>query len=145
MVIAGVRPNIVLAATVVVTALAGWGNGMAWAFLAGTTANLLGFEPLGLVPLALLVASALVAGVGRVFGRVTWLIALVGAVASLAYDAVVLGTLTLLGTGVATTDPAVVLVPAALLNAALTTVVFLLAWLVRRQIAAQEIAADAPR
>ncbi len=45
--IAGVRPNLMLVAVVLVTALAGFGPGVVWAFAGGLTANLLTHEPLG--------------------------------------------------------------------------------------------------
>ncbi|MFN2484521.1 MAG: rod shape-determining protein MreD [Candidatus Limnocylindria bacterium] len=124
LVIGGVRPNVVLVFVVVITAVFGFGHGIVWAFVAGTTANVLGFEPLGLVPFGLLVAAALVGGAERAVGRLTWLVPLAAAAASVAYDAVALGVLGLLGLGVRDPDPLGVMLPAAMLNAAAAAVVF---------------------
>ena len=71
-VVAGVKPNLVLVAVVLVTCLAGFVPGITWAFVAGLTANLLVGEPLGSVPLVLLVVAALVAGGSRVLGGLVW-------------------------------------------------------------------------
>jgi len=72
-VVAGVKPNLVLVAVVLVTCLAGFVPGITWAFVAGLTANLLVGEPLGSVPLVLLVVAALVAGGSRVLGGLIWI------------------------------------------------------------------------
>jgi len=72
-VVAGVKPNLVLVAVVLVTCIAGFMPGVVWAFVAGLTANLLVGEPLGSVPLILLLVAALVSGGGRVFGRLVWI------------------------------------------------------------------------
>ncbi len=71
--IGGVKPNLVLVAVVLITALAGFMPGITWAFAAGLTANLLVGDPLGSVPLAMLLVAALVAGGGRLLGRVVWI------------------------------------------------------------------------
>jgi rod shape-determining protein MreD len=71
-VIAGVKPNLVLVAVVLVTILVGFTPGITWAFVAGLTANLLVGEPLGSVPLVLLLVAVLVAGGSRVLGGLTW-------------------------------------------------------------------------
>src|SRR5918994_6949548 len=67
-VVGGVKPNLVLVAVVLVTCLAGFQPGIIWAFVAGLTANLLVGEPLGSVPLLMLLVSAMVAGGGRILG-----------------------------------------------------------------------------
>ena len=72
-VIGGVKPNLVLIAVVLVTAYGGFLPGMVTAFVAGLTANLLVSEPLGSIPLAMLLVAALVAGGARVLGRVSLL------------------------------------------------------------------------
>jgi rod shape-determining protein MreD len=71
-VIAGVKPNLVLVAVVLVTTLIGFTPGITWAFVAGVTANLLVGEPLGSVPLVLLLVSVLVAGGSRILGGLIW-------------------------------------------------------------------------
>lgn len=72
LVIGDVHPNLVLVAVVLVTALGGFGPGVAWAFIGGLTANLLTRDPLGSLPLGLLLVAAAVAGGERVFGRLSW-------------------------------------------------------------------------
>jgi rod shape-determining protein MreD len=137
--IAGVRPNLVLVAVVVVTAVFGFGQGMLWAFVAGTTANLLGFEPLGLVPLGLLAAAGLVAAADRALGRLTWLLPLAAAAASLVYDLISLGVLAVLGNGVRDPNPLTVMLPAAAVNAALAAVLFVPVFLVARRAADEQV------
>lgn len=70
--VGGVKPNLVLVAVVLVTLLFGFLPGITWAFVAGLAANLLVGEPLGSVPLAMLVVAALAAGGARVLGRMSW-------------------------------------------------------------------------
>ena len=72
-VVGGVKPNLVLVAVVLVTCLAGFLPGITLAFVAGLTANLLVGEPLGSVPLLMLVIAAMVAGGSRVFGGLIWI------------------------------------------------------------------------
>ena len=72
LVIGDVHPNLVLVAVVLVTAVGGFGPGVAWAFIGGLTANLLTRDPLGSLPLGLLLVAAAVAGGERVFGRLSW-------------------------------------------------------------------------
>ncbi len=72
-VIFGVKPNLVLVAVVLVTCIAGFLPGITWAFVAGLTANLLVGEPLGSVPLVLLLVAVLVAGGSRVVGGMVWI------------------------------------------------------------------------
>jgi rod shape-determining protein MreD len=71
-VIGGVKPNLVLVAVVLVTVLIGFLPGVVWAFVGGLTANLLVGEPLGAVPLAMLIVTVVVAGGARALGRMTW-------------------------------------------------------------------------
>jgi len=71
--IGGVKPNLVLVAVVLVTVLAGFLPGITWAFAAGVTANLLVGDPLGSVPLTMLVVAAVVAGGARALGRLVWI------------------------------------------------------------------------
>jgi cell shape-determining protein MreD len=71
--VSDVKPNLILVAVVLVTAVFGFGPGITWAFLGGLTANLLVGEPLGAVPLALLIVTALVAGGSRLFGAAIWI------------------------------------------------------------------------
>lgn len=118
--IAGVRPNLVLVAVVLVTALFGFGPGIVWAFVAGLTANLLVLEPLGSLPLALLLVSALVAGIERLIGRLTWLYPILAAfLGSVVADAVSLGVFRLVDEPLDVGLPVQLILPAAVLNAAI--------------------------
>jgi rod shape-determining protein MreD len=121
--IAGVRPNLMLVAVVLVTALAGFGPGVIWAFAGGLTANLLTHEPLGAVPLSLLLVSAMVAGGDRLFGRLIWVYPIVAAFAgSILADLVILGVFRLMSEGPTFGVPMDLILPAAVLNAALVGV-----------------------
>jgi len=118
--IAGVRPNLVLVAVVLVTSLQGFFPGIVWAFVAGLTANLLVQDPLGSVPMGLLLVSALVAGGDRLLGRVTWLFPVMAAFAgSILADLVSLGVFRLVGEPLRIAEPLSLILPAAVLNAAL--------------------------
>jgi rod shape-determining protein MreD len=85
--IGGVKPNLVLVSVVLVTAVIGFLPGITWAFVAGLTANLLVGEPLGSVPLTMLIVAVLTAGGGRLLGRMVWiypvLAAFAGSIAAL--------------------------------------------------------------
>jgi hypothetical protein len=76
-----VRPNLILAAVVAVTALFGLGAGATWAFIGGLTANLLTIDPLGTIPLGLLLVAGLVALLAGPLGRRPTVLALVGGLA----------------------------------------------------------------
>lgn len=120
MVIGGVRPNLVLIIVVLVTITRGFGPGVAWAFVAGLSANLLVREPLGSIPLALLILVVIVAGGERVFGRMPWVYPVVAVfIGSLFADLVALGVLRLVDLPLQGGIPFDLLLPAAALNAAL--------------------------
>jgi rod shape-determining protein MreD len=124
LVIGGVKPDLVLVAVVLVTSSFGFQAGIVWAFVAGVTANLLITEPLGSVPLALLAVAALVAGGDRLFGRLAWVYPVAAAlVGSMLADAISLGALNLVGGAFQLRNPMDLVLPAAVLNAAITVVV----------------------
>jgi cell shape-determining protein MreD len=121
LVVGGVKPNLVLAAVVLVTTTFGFGPGIVWAFVAGVVANVLIPEPLGSVPLALLAVVVVVSAGARLLGRVVWVYPIAAAfVASILADLVSLGALSLVGGSLGTAVPLQLLVPAAVLNAAIT-------------------------
>jgi rod shape-determining protein MreD len=125
-VIGGVKPNLVLVAVILVTYLAGFLPGITWAFVAGLTANLLVGDPLGSIPLGMLLVAVVVAGGSRVMGRLVWVYPVVATfVGSLVADLVSLGVNQLVGDTVLTTLPAGVLLVAATLNAAVAALVML--------------------
>jgi rod shape-determining protein MreD len=137
--IAGVRPNLMLVAVVLVTALAGFGPGVIWAFAGGLTANLLTHEPLGAVPLSLLLVSAMVAGGDRLFGRLIWVYPIMAAfVGSILADLVILGVFRLMADGPALGVPIDLILPAAVLNAALTGVLLYPSRLLARRLILEE-------
>lgn len=118
--IAGVRPNLVLVAVVLVTALLGFGPGIVWAFVGGLTANLLVQGPLGSLPLALLMVAALVAGLGRVLGRLTWVFPVIaGFAGSVVADLLELGVYRLVDDPLVVGLPLAQIIPGAFLNAAI--------------------------
>lgn len=123
-----VRPNLILAAVIAVTALLGLGAGALWAFVGGLSANLLTTDPLGIVPLGLLLVAALVALLSPIFGRQGVLLAVVGGLAGSALlDLAVAGVLALEGSGPAGGPSSLiaVVVPTAVVNAALALTLYL--------------------
>jgi rod shape-determining protein MreD len=132
--IGGVHPNIVLVAVVLVTCTSGLMQGITWAFVAGLTANLLVGEPLGAVPLGMLIVAALVAGGARVFGRLVWIYPIVAAfAASIVADLLTLGVAALVGEATLGGIPTELILAAAVLNAALTALLLVPARLISRR------------
>jgi rod shape-determining protein MreD len=136
--VGGVRPNLVLVAVVLVTALAGFGPGVIWAFAGGITANLMSTAPLGSIPLSLLLVAAIVAGGDRVLGRLVWVYPIIAAfVASVIADVVILGVYRLLG-ALTPGIPLNLILPAAVLNAAIAGLFLYPARLAARRIVPDE-------
>ncbi|MGH2382890.1 MAG: hypothetical protein ACRDG7_16940 [Candidatus Limnocylindria bacterium] len=122
-VVGGVKPNLVLVAVVLVTCLAGLLPGITWAFVAGLTANLLVGEPLGSVPLVLLLVAAAVAGGGRLFGGLVWIYPVGAAfVGSIMADIGSLFLSQLVTEASAAAPPIDILLRAAILNAAIVAI-----------------------
>lgn len=125
------RPNLILAAVVSATALFGLGTGAVWAFVAGLTANLLTTDPLGALPLGLLLVAGMVAAVGNGLGRTGPLLALFGGlVGSLLLDIVGLGGVLLGGGSLPISqvpELGLLIVPTALVNGALAVAAFVAA------------------
>ncbi len=121
LVVDGVKPDLVLVAVVLVTTSFGFTQGIVWAFVAGTVANLLSPEPLGSVPLALLAVVVLVSAGSTLLGRLVWVYPVGAAFAgSVVADLVSLAALTMVGGSLGVGIPLELLIPAAVLNAALT-------------------------
>jgi len=126
LVIGDVHPNLVLVAVVLVTVMSGFGPGVAWAFVGGLTANLLIRDPLGSLPLALLVVAAAVTGGERLFGRLSWGYPLASvAIGSVVVDAITLGILQMVDLPLAGGFPIQRVIAAALLNTAIAAIVLL--------------------
>lgn len=118
--VAGVYPDLVLVAVVLVTTVFGFTQGLIWAFVAGLTANLLVAAPLGSLPLALLLVSALVTGGGLVLGRLVWVYPVVATLAaSVVADLIALLVSQLVGDPINLADAFDLILPAAVLNAAI--------------------------
>jgi len=140
--VADVHPNIVLIAVVLVTTFVGFGPGVVWAFVAGLTANLLGRDPLGSVPLALLLVAAGVAGGNHLFGRLAWAIPVLAVLlGSILVDGVSLGILRLVDSSLAGGIPVQRILTAALLNASIAGLLIVPARLLAARIAPEETAA----
>lgn len=122
--IGGVKPNLVLVAVVLVTVLAGSMPGITWAFVAGLTANLLVGDPLGSVPLTMLIVAVLVVAGARAFGRAVWIYPIIATfLGSVVAD---LGTLAigqLVGASALGRVPFDLILAAATLNAAIAAIV----------------------
>ena len=142
LVIGGVKPNLILVAVVLVTCLFGFLPGAVWAFLGGLTANLLVGEPLGSIPLVLLVVVAIVAGGQRLFGRLVWVYPVLAAfVASVVADVLGLLVFSLVAEPVQSGLPMQLVLPAAVLNAAIAAVLVYPSRLLAGRYAADEGAA----
>jgi rod shape-determining protein MreD len=136
--VAGVRPNLMLVAVVLVTALAGFGPGVVWAFAGGLTANLISNAPIGSIPLSLLLVAALVAGGDQLLGRLIWLYPILAAfAASILADMVIIGIFRLLG-AVTPAIPVDLLLPAAVLNAAIVGLLLYPSRLAARRVLPEE-------
>ena len=139
-VVSGVKPNLVLVAVVLVTSTFGFQAGIVWAFFAGVTANLLIPEPLGSIPLALLAVAALVAAGDRLLGRLPWVYPVLAAlVGSMLADAVSLAALALVAGGsLQLGKPSELIVPAAVLNAAIAGLALIPLRLVMRRLGPEQ-------
>jgi rod shape-determining protein MreD len=136
--IAGVRPNLMLVAVVLVTALMGFGPGIVWAFAGGITANLISTAPIGSIPLSLLLVSAAVAGGDRMLGRLTWLYPILAVfIASMLADLVIIGVYRLMG-ALTVGVPIDLMLPAATLNAAIVGLLLVPARLATRRLMLDE-------
>lgn len=140
--VAGVKPNLVLIAVVLVTAYGGFLPGVVWAFVAGLTANLLVGAPLGSIPLAMLVVAAMTAGGARLVGRVPLVYPVIAVlVGSVVADLIVLGLGQLVGDAVVTALPTDLIVRAAVLNAVICAIVVVPARAIASRYVADEAAA----
>ena len=118
--VGGVKPNLVLVSVILVTAVIGFLPGITWAFVAGLTANLLVGEPLGSVPLTMLLVAVMTAAGGRLLGRMVWIYPVVAAfVGSIVADLATLGISQLVSDASIAGIPVGVMLAAGLLNAAL--------------------------
>jgi rod shape-determining protein MreD len=121
--VGGVKPNLVLIAVVLVTCRFGFLAGATWAFVAGLAANLLVSEPLGSIPLALLIVAAVVAGGNRVLGGLVWLYPILAAlVGSVLADVLGITIASLVTDSSRPMLPAELIAPAAVLNAAFVAI-----------------------
>jgi rod shape-determining protein MreD len=119
-VVADVKPSLLLVAVVLVTCVLGFEAGILWAFIAGLVANLLIPEPLGSIPLAMLLVAAFVAGGSRILGRLVWVYPVFAAFAgSILADVVSLSVARLIGSPLSDGMPVELILPAAALNAAI--------------------------
>ena len=131
-----------LVAVVLMTAMRGFGTGVAWAFVAGVSANLLVREPLGSIPLGLLLVSAAVAGGERLFGRLAWAYPVAAVlVGSMVVDLISLGIMGLVDPPVGRGIPMPRIVGAALLNGGIAALLVVPVRLLATRAAADETGA----
>ena len=139
-VIGGVKPNLVLVTVVLVAVLVGFGPGITWAFVAGLAANLLVTDPLGSIPLSMLLVAAVVSGGARLFGR-AWIYPVVAAfVGSCLADLASLVIGSLVTDAVFRGVPVDLILGAATLNAAVCALLLVPA----RALAIRHVSEDAP-
>jgi cell shape-determining protein MreD len=126
-----VRPHLILAAVVAITALLGLGTGATWAFVGGLTANLLTTDALGTIPLGLLLVAGLVTLMARAVGRHAAALALVGGAAgSIVLDVLAIGVLLVsggMGSVIRPPDLVALVVPSAIVNGLLAVVLYIVA------------------
>ncbi len=140
--IGGVKPNIVLIGVVFVTCFAGFLPGITWAFVAGLTANLLVGDPLGSIPLAMLIVAAMVAGGARILGRMVWIYPVVATMlGSVVADLVILFIGQLVGDVAIGAVPLDRILAAALLNGAIAALVIIPIRILTARYGADEAAA----
>lgn len=138
-VVGGVKPNLVLVAVVLVTLMFGLLPGITWAFTAGLTANLLVGDPLGSIPMAMLLVSVMVAAGARLLGRVGWIYPIAATFAgSIVADLVSLGISQLVTDAADTAIPVDLIIAAATLNAAVAGLLLYPTRLVARRYVAEE-------
>lgn len=133
-VVAGVKPNLVLVGVILASATSDLPPAAAWAFVAGLTANLIVPEPLGSIPLTMLLIAAPVALLRRWFGGSRWLFPITAALAgSILADLVGLLIFSLVAGPAQSAIPLRVLAFAAVLNAVITAVLLvpLRMWVLR--------------
>ena len=136
------KPNLVLVAVILVTCLGGFLPGITWAFVAGLTANLLVSDPLGSIPLGLLLVSALTAGGARILGQAVWVYPVLAvAIGSLVADLVTLGLGQLVGDASIGTVPTQLLLGAAALNTVIGAILLGPARIIAARYVADEAAA----
>ena len=131
--VAGVSPNLVLVASVLVACSAGLLPGAVWAFSAGLTANLLSGEPMGSIPLTLLGAVALAAAMAPTGTRIGPIYPVIATlVGSIVADLGMLVIHRLLDGGEGWAGvPIEIILGAAAFNAGLAALVLVAAWLLR--------------
>ena len=124
--IGDVHPNVLLVVVVMVTVVRGLRSGVGWAFVAGITANLLIREPIGSVPLGLLVVVACVSGGERLLGRLWWAYPVAAvAIGSILVDAISLSVMKMVDLPLSGGIPVQRILAAALLNAAIAAIAIL--------------------
>ena len=130
-----------LVAAILVTVVWGFGPGVAWAFVSGLTANLLTRDPLGSIPLSLLVVVAAAAGGERLVGRLQWAYPVLAiAIGSVVVDAVSLGIMRMVDLPLSGEAPLQRIIAAAALNALLGAI----AIVPIRMLSARTAAAEKP-
>lgn len=141
-VVGDVKPNLVLVAVVLVTCLRGFGPGIVLAFVGGLTANLLVSDPLGSIPLALLIVAAFTAGGARILGQAAWVYPVLAVgVGSVVADLVVLGLGQLVGDAQVAELPTELILTAAVVNAVVGAILLVPARLIAARYVADEAAA----
>jgi rod shape-determining protein MreD len=141
-VVGDARPNLALVAVVLVTALGGFMPGITWAFVTGLTVNLLVGEPLGSVPISLLIVAALVAGGQRLLGRAAWVYPIAATlIGSVVADVVTLGVGQLVADAPIGSFPSELVVAAAVLNAVIALALLLPARTIAARTAPEEAGA----
>jgi cell shape-determining protein MreD len=130
---AQVTPNLAVVSVVLATVYAGPRAGATWAFIVGVTANTIGTQPLGSIPLALLAAAAVVAVASPLAPSIGPAYTVAATfVASMAFDAVLLAVLSVLGDGPGWSAALVTpILGGAAMNAVLTALVLLVVWIAR--------------
>lgn len=122
--IGGVQPHLVLVLAIIVTIAVGLDAGLVWAFVGGLALDVLAQRPLGSTAFALLLCVGGASVFGRAFSRLRPLAPIIATfVLSIVYSMALFALFSALRAPLPVADPLTVIVPAAVYDAVLATLI----------------------